>query len=120
MGTALTDDEKIQQLKDLVGEYVKHLNLWEKVDVIQVTRTKAKIPKTVRVTDDYGIESDVVQYDEVKIPPSPYVIIKYHTPKGEWKERLQHSGHESYEFPMCEIMRKINYYKYKLKTVDKC
>jgi len=116
MGTALTDEERIQQLTELVEEYVTYLDLWEKVAVTKVTRTEAKIPKMVKVRDAYGIESEILSHDVVRIPPSPYIEVKYYSPKGEWQERFQTTSHETKEFPMCEIMRRIAHYKYKLKN----
>ena len=117
MGTALTDDERIQQLKELVEEYVKFLDLWEKVAVEKITKTKANIPKLVRVTDKYGIETDEVQYDQVTIPASPYIKVTYHSPSEQWKDRLHPGGFESREFPMCDIVRRITHYKNKLKNL---
>jgi hypothetical protein len=117
MGTALTEEERIQQLRELVEEYVTYLDLWEKVEVEKVTRTIAKIPKLMIVRDSYGIDNEVLSHDEVKIPPSPYIVIRYYQPKGKWKDRLQATGHETTEFPMCEIVRRIVHYKYKLKKI---
>jgi DNA-binding cell septation regulator SpoVG len=117
MGTTLTDDERIQQLRELLEEYVKYLDLWEKVEVTKIVRTKGTIPMTVRITDAYGIESDVIQHKEVKIPPSIYVVMKYYSPKGKWKDILHPTGHETREFPMCDIVRRINHYKNRLKNL---
>ena len=118
MGTALTKEEKIQKLRELVEEWVQHLQLWEKVEVTEVIRTEANIPYMEVVKDDYGREKEMWKHNVVKIPPSPYVVVRYYQAKGKWKDILHPTGHETKEFPFCEIDKRIIHYKYKLKNVN--
>jgi hypothetical protein len=117
MGTALTDDERVQQLRELVEEYVKYLDLWDKVSVEKLIKTEANLPSMVKVRDNYGIEKEELRYETVKTAPSPYVKVLYHSPKGKWKDILHPSGFESREFPMCDIVRRITHYKNRLKNL---
>ena len=113
----MEENKKVQKLRELVNEWVQHLQLWENVSVDVITKTKANIPYTLTVTDDYGITKDVLKHDEVLIPPSPYVVVKYYNAKGKWKDILHPTGHETKEFPLCDIDRRIAHYRYKLRTV---
>lgn len=114
----MEENSQVQKLRKLVNEWVQHLQLWEKVDVEVIYKTKANIPHTDVLTNEYGITKEVLTYKEVKIPPSPYVKVTYHTPKGKWKKVLQPTGFESREFPLCDIERRIAHYRYKLRTVE--
>ena len=112
----MTPEAKLERLRELVNVWVKYLDLWEDVSVELVTRTEKNNTHVIKMTDEYGRERDTIHTVVEKVPPTPFVVIKWYNAKGKWKGILHPTGYESREFPLEDIDRRIEHYRYKIKT----
>jgi len=112
----MTPEAKLERLKELVNTWVKYLDLWENVTVHTVTKTEKNNAMLIKFRDEYGREKETIHVTVEEVPPTTFVRVIWHTPKGEWKEKLDPRGFESREFPLEDIDRRIEHYKYKIKT----
>ena len=105
-------DKKIQLLREVLQEWLKYSKLWNQVEVriitkFSVERVKSEIRKNSH-GEDY-LYTD--QYTE-RIPPTEYIRVRRFDPK---LPIFECSDHETIEFPMVDLDRRIEHYQNKVK-----
>lgn len=110
---------KVETLRSLVKEYVKYLDLWENVSVKETVKNHIFKVNEVITTGRFGVETKEITTELVEAKNTPFVEVKYHTPKGLYKRILHPDGFEAREFPLEEIDRRIIHYRNKLYNLKK-
>jgi len=113
----MTPELKLEKLKELVNTWVNYLDLWKNVTVHTVTKTEKNNTTTVTIRDEYGREREGIHTVVEEVPPTTFVRVIWHTPKGKWKNILHPKGFEAKEFPLSDIDKRIDHYKYKLRSI---
>ena len=114
MGTALTVEEKIQKLQDILNEYVFFLHIYSSVTIEKEIKT-SKMITTAYFKYDIKTEEQVLDDKilTVKIKPTPYIKVTYKGTKKDWYDYC------SIEFPLEDIDVRIQHYKYKVQAAKK-